>query len=198
MLGRMTGEDWTPSTSDAAWFAVAAWVAPATVALTTLVACGLGWATFDPAGAGLERWWSSDAAGAAALDVSSLRTLGLVQLGLALTACIYALPQGLGVALWSQAVPRPYRGWAVVGLTAALLGPRDPLSVGMVVGFSAFVAAIARGRLWLLALGLASLHGLSGLGELLATGPPWAVGWTSPLAWGTAAGLAIVGGLLRR
>ena len=194
----MTGAGWTPSKSDAAWLAVAAWVAPATVAVTTLAACGLGWAALDPAGAGLERLWSSDAAGSAALDVSSLRTLGLVQLGLALTACIYALPQGLGVALWSQAVPRPYRGAAVVGLTAALLGPGDLQSLGASMGFAALVAAFARGRLWLLALGLASLHGLAGVGPLLADGPGWAVGWTSPLAWGTAAGLAIVGGLLRR
>jgi len=155
----------------------------AAIAGTGLV-CAAGLATWDPLGAGVVQAWSGDPASAVALDVSAPVTVTLIQAALVLGAPLYALPLGLGPALWIRLLPRSVRVPGAAALLAVLVG----LDGG---GLAALGAAVGAGWVvsvtdawsvspWPAALGLGALVGLPLLGPLLASGPSALVGWTAP------------------
>ncbi|MFK7929039.1 MAG: hypothetical protein AB8H79_12675, partial [Myxococcota bacterium] len=174
---------WTPKAGDLGRAIVVGWAPAVWVVVTTALIAGAGWAVWDPAGHGLERWWSHDVAGEEAVAVTSLGTVALVQAGLALGAPFFALPQGLGLSLWAYQVPKTVRPAilaALVGLSWSLAGP------GAAIPAAAFAGAAFAwsGRTpWPAALGVAGLFGVPGLGALLADAGPGVVGWTSPIVW---------------
>jgi hypothetical protein len=185
----------------AAAVVVAAWAPAVLIAVAAALAAAGGLATWDPGGEGLRAWWSETQAGRAALGVSDLKTLALGQAGLVLTAPLYGLPAGLGITVWGALAPPSRRLVLVallVGSLAALgaLPAGPPLSLaGLVFAGAAWAAlAVSFGRWgpWPTAVGLAALHGLPGLGPLLAVGPAWAVGWGSWPALGLAVVAAVV------
>lgn len=175
----------------AAWrrtgWLVAGWLPAGVVAGTVGLVCLAGLATWDPGGVGLRGWWASTEAGRTALEVSALHTLALGQAGLVTTAPVYALPLGLAAASTVEGEP-PWRAALWLGGLCGALGLAGVIPAGPETWLGTGVGAAAWGALggaaigrspWATAGVIAGLHGLGGLGPLLAYGSPWVVGYAS-------------------
>lgn len=180
------------------WLCVG-WLPAMVVTATTGLVCALGLATWDPGGVGLRGWWASTEAGRTALEVSALHTLALGQAGLVLAAPVFALPLGLAAGAAVEGEPR-WRAALVLGLACGAFGLTGVIPTGPVTWAGAGLAAATWGALggalarrspWATAGVVAGLHGLGGLGPLLAYGSPWVVGFGSVAALG--AGMALLG-----
>lgn len=189
---------WRPRRSDLVGVWVGGWTPAVLVLLGTLWSVGVGNAAWDPAGEGLRAWWSETQAGRAAFEVSDPFTVGLGQLGLVLTAPIYALPAGLGVGVWTAALSGSVRVPATAALVGALaaLGAAPvpaawPVTIAVLV-YGGLAASMGRLGPWATVAGLGAIQGLPGLGPLVAVGSAGSVGWTSFAALTLAVVAAVV------
>lgn len=180
---------WRPTPGDAVLGALAALLPTVFVTAGVAAACALGQGSWDPGGAGLTGSWTGNPAGAMAFEVSAPHTIGGLQAGMVLSASLWALPQGLGLAVWSRGWPRWTRPGALAALVGLALGLGQGPGTAMAgAAFAGLAAGLSGRSVWPTALGLGAILGLPALPPLLAAGE---VGLGNLLVWGPAVAVAV-------